>query len=265
MSNLPVLTWQPLRTRFMLAMRLLQTSLLVALLSTLGLLSTHQTAFAEAADKDKPIDLEADSVKVDDAKQISTYSGNVILTQGTLEIHADKLIVREDKEGFQHSTSLGTPNKPSTFKQKREGKNEYMEGSAQRIEYDGRMDKVQLYTKAWVKRGEDIVHGDYIMYDANAEYAEVIGGGSQAATSATPSGRVRAVIQPKNKTTPPTPSTTPAPTPGPATKPSSAIKSNDAVASSTTTKPANSNATEPTPATKNMRFSRTLELSSDNK
>lgn len=255
MSNLPVLTWQPLRTRFVLAMRLLQTSLLVALLST------HQTAFAEAADKDKPIDLEADSVKVDDAKQISTYSGNVILTQGTLEIHADKLIVREDKEGFQHSTSLGTPNKPSTFKQKREGKNEYMEGSAQRIEYDGRMDKVQLYTKAWVKRGEDIVHGDYIMYDANAEYAEVIGGGSQAATSATPSGRVRAVIQPKNKTTPPTPSTTPAP----ATKPISAIKSNDAVASSTTTKPANSNATEPTPATKNMRFSRTLELSSDNK
>ncbi len=152
--------------------------------------------FAEAADRDKPIDLEADTVKVDDAKQISTYAGNVILTQGTLVIHADKLIVREDKEGFQHSTSLGNP---TTFKQKREGKNEYMEGSAQRIEYDGRMDKVQLYTKAWVKRGEDIVHGDYIMYDANAEYAEVIGGGSQAATPGTPSGRVRAIIQPKNK------------------------------------------------------------------
>lgn len=70
-----------------------------------------------------------------------------------------------------------------------------MEGSAQRIEYDGRMDKVQLYTKAWVKRGADIVHGDYIMYDANAEYAEVIGGGPQGASG----GRVRAVIQPKGK------------------------------------------------------------------
>jgi lipopolysaccharide export system protein LptA len=76
-----------------------------------------------------------------------------------------------------------------------EGKNEYMEGSAQRIEYNGRMDKVQLYTKAWVKRGEDIVHGDYIMYDANAEYAEVIGGGPQG----TSGGRVRAIIQPKGK------------------------------------------------------------------
>ncbi len=154
-------------------------------------------AFAEAADRDKPIELEADTVTVNDAKKISTYAGNVILTQGTLIIHADKLIVREDKEGFQHSTSTGNP---TTFKQKREGKNEYMEGSAQRIEYDGRMDKVQLYTKAWVKRGEDVVHGDYISYDANAEYAEVIGG---TKTEGTPgSGRVKAIIQPKNKQAP---------------------------------------------------------------
>ena len=174
------------------------------------LVGASSYACAESADRDKPIDLEADSVKVDDAKQISTYSGNVILTQGTLVIHADKLIVREDKEGFQHSTSLGNP---TTFKQKREGKNEFMEGSAQRIEYDGRMDKVQLYTKAWVKRGQDIVHGDYISYDANAEYAEVIGGSKTSDGSST--GRVRAIIQPKNKkaTVPDNSKTTPVPAP----------------------------------------------------
>lgn len=152
-------------------------------------------AFAEAADRDKPIELEADTVTVNDAKKISTYSGTVILTQGSLVIHADKLVVHEDSEGFQHSTSTGSP---TTFKQKREGKNEYMEGSAQRIEYDGRMDKVQLYTKAWVKRGEDIVHGDYISYDANAEYAEVIGG-VKSESGGPGSGRVKAIIQPKNR------------------------------------------------------------------
>lgn len=151
---------------------------------------------AEKADREKPIDLEADNVTVDDAKKTSIYTGNVILTQGTLIIRGDKLVVREDKDGFQHSTSYGNP---TTFKQKRDGKDEYMQGSAQRIEYNARMDKVQLYTKAWVKRGEDIVHGDYIMYDAVAEYAEVIGGGANAATEGTPSGRVRAVIQPKKK------------------------------------------------------------------
>ena len=169
-------------------------------------LCTSLQAFAEAADRDKPIELEADSLSVNDAKKTSTYTGNVILTQGTLIIRAAKLIVREDKEGFQHSTSTGNP---TTFKQKREGKNEYMEGSAQRIEYDGRMDKVQLYTKAWVKRGEDIVHGDYISYDANAEYAEVIGGTKSEGTPG--SGRVKAIIQPKNKpaATPTVPPTSP--------------------------------------------------------
>ncbi|MEO6118680.1 MAG: lipopolysaccharide transport periplasmic protein LptA [Methylotenera sp.] len=198
--------------------------------------------YAESADRDKPIDLEADSVKVDDAKQISTYSGNVILTQGTLVIHADKLIVREDKEGFQHSTSLGNP---TTFKQKREGKNEFMEGSAQRIEYDGRMDKVQLYTKAWVKRGEDIVHGDYISYDANSEYAEVIGGNKSNSSS----GRVRAIIQPKNKkaTVPETdnPKTNPVPA-----KPSTSI-------------PSTSNSAQT--SLKDARSSRSLELANATK
>lgn len=170
--------------------------LLLALFTLLIACAVH----AEQADRDQPIDLEADAVSVNDAKKTSVYTGNVILTQGTLVIHADKLVVREDAEGFQHSTSYGNP---TTFKQKQEGKNEYIQGSAQRIEYNGRMDKVQLYTKAWVKRGEDIVHGEYIMYDAGAEYAEVIGGGQTAASDAPP-GRVRAVIQPKKKPAPTT-------------------------------------------------------------
>ena len=201
-------------------------------------LSFAGQVLAESADRDKPIDLEADTVKVDDAKQISTYSGNVILTQGSLIIRADKLIVREDTSGFQHSTSIGNP---TTFKQKREGKDEYMEGSALRIEYDGRMDKVQLYTKAWVKRGEDIVHGDYISYDANAEYAEVIGG-TKSADGVTSSGRVRAVIQPKNKKT-----TTPV------------IED-----SKPNNNPNNTPITNTAPV-KDSRFSRSLQLSTDPK
>ena len=127
--------------------------------------------FAEKADRDKPIELESDTMTSDDSKNTSVYTGNVILTQGTLLIKADELTIREDNQGFQHSTSTGNP---TNFKQKREGKNEYIEGSAQRIEYDGRMDKVHLYSKAWVKKGEDVVYGDYIMYDANAEFAKAM-------------------------------------------------------------------------------------------
>jgi len=209
----------------------IQSKLLMRLVFlSVTLLGVSNHVLAESADRDQPIDLEADTVQVDDAKQISTYSGNVILTQGTLIIRADKLIVREDSVGFQHSTSTGNP---TTFKQKSEGKNEYIEGSAQRIEYDGRMDKVQLYTRAWVKRGEDVVHGEYINYDANAEYAEVLGG-AKSVNGTTSSGRVRAIIQPKNK------------------KVTGPVINNS--------KP-NNGAT----FTKEMRFSRTIELSPEQK
>lgn len=166
----------------------------IKLILSLVLLLASTVTLAEKADRDKPIDIEADTLTNNEAKKTSIYTGNVILTQGTLAIHADKLIVREDSEGFQHSTSTGNP---TTFRQKMEGKDEYIQGSGQRIEYDGHMDKVQLYGRAWVKRGQDIVQGEYIMYDANAEFAEVIGG-AQAATEGNPKGRVRAVIQPKS-------------------------------------------------------------------
>lgn len=164
-------------------------------LTLLGITMLPLRASAEAADKDKPIELEADEVTVNDAKQTSTYTGNVILTQGTLEIHADKLIVRQDAQGFQHSTSYG---KPTTFKQKMEGRDEYIYGEGRRIEYDGRMDKVQLHIKASVKRGEDVVYGNFISYDANAEFAHVIGG-KKSADGSRGSGRVKAIIQPKKQ------------------------------------------------------------------
>jgi lipopolysaccharide export system protein LptA len=210
--------------------------LIRTILLSIGLcmgLCIHLDAFAEKADKDKPLEIEADKVTSNDATQISVYTGNVILTQGTMVIHADKLVVHEDDQGFQHGTSTGNP---TTFKQKREGKNEYMQGSALRIEYDGRMDKVQLYTHAWVKRGEDIVNGDYISYDANAEYAEVLGG-TKSVNGDASSGRVKAIIQPKNK----------------AVVPKSEIPQTDAPSP-----------TSDTPnATKTLSFTKKLELQSD--
>jgi len=102
------------------------------------LLSISNIAFSEEADRDKAIEIESDTMTVDDAKSISIYKGDVILTQGTLIIKANELIVREDSQGFQHSTATG---KPTTFKQKRDGIDEYIEGKAERIEYDGHMDK----------------------------------------------------------------------------------------------------------------------------
>ncbi len=163
-------------------------------------LAAPAPAWAEKADRDKPVNIESDRVTVDDAKQVAVFEGNVVLTQGTLVIRGDRMELRQDKEGFKQGTSWG---KLAYFKQKREGLNEFVEGWAERIEYDGRADKLQLFTRAAMKRNEDDVRGDYISYDATTEFFQVIGGGAKAASANNPDGRSRMVMQPKSKSKPP--------------------------------------------------------------
>lgn len=167
--------------------------LLILSILLLGL--TTLAAQAEQADRDKPINLEANTMDVNDATKVSVYQGNVRLTQGTLLILADKLVVKQDSEGFSTGTAYGNP---ATFRQKRDGVDEYIEGWAQRIEYDGKRDKVELFVSARVKRGQDEVRGSYIAYDGKTEFFQVKGG-QDAVTETNPKGRVRAVIQPKSK------------------------------------------------------------------
>ncbi|MBM3342248.1 MAG: lipopolysaccharide transport periplasmic protein LptA [Betaproteobacteria bacterium] len=163
-------------------------------------------ARAEKADREKPIHIESNRVTVDEIKQLSVFEGNVILTQGTTVIRGQRMEVRQDKEGFRQGTVWG---KPAYFKKKREGADEYIEGWGERVEYDGRADKLQLFVRAQLKRGGDIVTGDYISYDTATEFFQVIGGGTKAATENNPEGRVRTVIQPKPKMKPPLPPAVP--------------------------------------------------------
>ena len=161
------------------------------------MLSIAGAAHAEKADREKPINLEADRVSVDDAKQISTFEGRVVLTQGTLIIRGDRMEVRQDNQGFKTGITWGSL---AYFRQKRDGYDEYIEGWAERIDYEGRADKVQMFNRASMKKGGDEVSGNYISYDANTEFFQVTGGGKQ--TSAEGNSRVRAVLQPKPKEKP---------------------------------------------------------------
>jgi lipopolysaccharide export system protein LptA len=156
-------------------------------------------AAAEKADRDKPVNLEADRVTIDDNKQTALFEGNVVLTQGTLQIRGDRMQVRQDKDGFRLGTTWG---KPAHFRQKRDGVDEYIEGWAERIEYDGRAETVQMFDRAQLKRGPDEVRGNYISYDARSEFFQVTGAGPAAAGNE-PDNRVRAVIQPKAREKPP--------------------------------------------------------------
>ena len=120
------------------------------------------------------------------------FEGNVTVSQGTLLLKADKVVVRQDGGGFNYAFAYG---KPAYFKQKRDGYDEYVEGYGERLEYDGKADKMHVFINAEIRKGADEVKGDSIAYDAKTGFYQVLGGPS-VATSVNPKGRVRATIQP---------------------------------------------------------------------
>ncbi|MEO6147565.1 MAG: lipopolysaccharide transport periplasmic protein LptA [Sulfuriferula sp.] len=160
----------------------------------LTLLLTGAPALAEKADRSKPVNIEADSVTVDDLRKVSVYLGNVVLVQGTMVLHADKITVHQDAQGFNSATAYGNP---VTFRQKRDGTDEYIDGFADRMQYDGKPGTLQLYDHAHLKRGADELRGDYISYNANTEFFEVNTGNNNTGAASGRKGRVSAIIQPK--------------------------------------------------------------------
>lgn len=149
---------------------------------------------AEHADRDKPINIDADQVVIDDARQISTFTGKVQMTQGTMVIRGDKIVVVQDREGFKHGTAYGHT---ASYRQKREGLNEYVEGYAERIVYDTHADTVDFYVQARVKRSLDEVRGEHITYNSKTEIFQA--DDKDATSSNGPPGRVHAVLHPKSK------------------------------------------------------------------
>jgi lipopolysaccharide export system protein LptA len=157
------------------------------------LLVAPAIAVAEKADRNKPAEIEANRMSADDARRLNVFEGEVVLVKGTIRLTADRLVVRQDAEGFQLASATG---RPVRFRQRQDPKpgekqGIWVEGEALRIELDERNQKIELYDNARVNRGGDEVAGNYILVDQSSDFYQVSPGKGAA------KGRVKAVIQPK--------------------------------------------------------------------
>ena len=162
------------------------------LASLLFILATP--ALAEKADRDKPTQVEANKMSADDVRRLNVFEGDVVVTKGTIRLTADRLVVRQDAEGFQLATATG---KPARFRQRQDAKpgekeGIWVEGEALRIELDDRNQKIELFDRARVNRGGDEVAGDYIFVDQRSDFYQVSSG-----KGGEKQGRVKAIIQSK--------------------------------------------------------------------
>lgn len=159
-----------------------------------------QPAWADKSDRSQPMVVEADrSGTVDLQRQILVYSGNVVISQGSMLLRAERVELRETPDGYRAATATGAPGKPATWRQRREGSDEIVEGGAERIEFDGKADTLRLVGNSSVRRlrgGQvaDEITGASILWDNLSEVFRVDGGN---ATPVNPSGRVRAVLSPR--------------------------------------------------------------------
>lgn len=171
-------------------------------------------ALAEKADRNQPMNAEADALRYDDARQTSVFTGNVVITKGSIVIRGARVEVKQDAQGNQFGTVNGNP---AFFRQKRDGVDEFIEGTAQRIEYDSRADTVRFVGNAVLRRLKgaavnDETAGAVIAYN-NATDVFTVDGGPANRTAANPTGRVRAMLTPvpKDGEAPASPPETPAP------------------------------------------------------
>jgi len=178
-------------------------------------------AWAEKADRNKPMNVEADALRYDDLKQTSVFTGSVVLTKGTILIRGAKLDVRQDADGYQFGLVIAEPGKLAFYRQKRDGVDEFIEGEGEVIEYDGRADTVKFIKKAQLRRYRgaalnDEMTGGVILYDNTTDVFTIDGSVARGTPGAT-AGRVRAMLTPKPEAIPGAPAATTTPGTGAAT------------------------------------------------
>jgi lipopolysaccharide export system protein LptA len=166
-----------------------------------GSLAMMQAAYAEKADSEKPSVVDSNHMTYDDVRQVNTFTGDVVMTRGTLIMKAEKVVVTTDPDGYQFATLYAGPGKLATFRQKRDGGPDlWIEGEADRIEYDGKTEIAKLFVHAKMQRltgtkVTDEVRGEFISYDSRAEYYSV--NNTASGDTKAGGGRITAVIQPR--------------------------------------------------------------------
>lgn len=169
----------------------------VALVACMVTLLVPGIARAEKADRDKPIHFSAEQpAEVDFDKRIGTLRGNVVITQGTLTIHADRIDFKQNADNSLSATAWGNP---VSFRQKKDDSDEYFEGYAQRAVYDGPTQTLELFDRALLKQGKNEIRSNYVSYNSATSLFKAEGRPDAPGVEG-PGARVRGVFEPRSDT-----------------------------------------------------------------
>lgn len=171
----------------------IQINFAIIALCTLGCTAI---AYAEKADRKLKVNVSSLESDGDYGKGIYKLSKNVLVTQGTLKISADRADIRADQEE-QYKAVLTA--KPVCFQQ-RTDKGDWAQGIAERVEYDSKAGVVELFGGAVLFVGDDETRANYILYNTQAGTYE--SRDSKDRKSSASGKGVTFVLQPREKDEP---------------------------------------------------------------
>ena len=148
------------------------------------------TTVSAVEPQQEPIYIESDSLKIDDAKGISTYKGNVVFRQGPDSLRADELVIYAEQR--QELKKIVATGKPARFDHQAELVEERSWGEAENIVYEAQLSRVVLNGDARFQQGDNQFSGNRIEYDADKKLVK-------AGKSDASEGRVQIVIHPRKK------------------------------------------------------------------
>lgn len=182
----------------------------------LAALSLIAPAHAEKADRDKPVNFSSDDAGgVNYETRTGSLKGNVVITQGTMTVRADRIDFKQNADNSLSATVYGNP---LSFRQKKDGSDEYYEAYAQKAVYDGQKELLELFDRALLKQGNDEIRSNYISYNTSTGAFKAEGRPDQPGPATGPGARVRGTFQPRGDTAPGPAKGAPGATPAPASK-----------------------------------------------
>lgn len=159
------------------------------------------TAWPLSTDKDQPIEIEANAAELDDQKGVTVYTGNVVVTQGSIRMTGDKMTVYYTKDNDLDTViMLG---QPATYRQLPDKSEINDEAEALRMEFYNLKNLIVLIDNALVTQEGLRFSGSRIEYDTENSKIRARGTADATATDdgapTQSSGRVKITIQPKKK------------------------------------------------------------------
>jgi len=137
-------------------------------------------AFALSEDAKQPIEIEAESVIVDETSGFNEFSGNAEIRQGSLLMTAELIQVQTNAGGVETMKATGTLDNPAKYIQSQENQARFIEATATLITYDVNEGMIFLVGNAYLIQGFDSFSGDTLTYDINND--KVIVKGSEDGT-----------------------------------------------------------------------------------